>query len=400
MNQSRHIVIAGGGIAGLASALYLEKNGYFVSVFDKAKTFEPIGAGIQLSPNAMHVLADLGLERQIANMSVAPDGIDIRELSTGDFLNNVPLGKSIQNFYGAPYLSTQRSDLHTVLLSACKIKPDIAIHTNHQIEDITSHLNGASLITRNGTKLETHSANAAILADGIKSSLRQKVLNPAPASFSGFVAWRAMLPMQIVPDFIDKERVHLCLGRNKHILLYPVSSGRYLNIVVILKNKKAVQEVQFYADPAPMKKTLRFISRELLDLLNLQTKWSVWPIFEAPVLKKWHEGNIIAVGDSAHGLLPFSAQGAAMALEDASELGHALATHSTNESAFKSFENKRMTRVNKMRKLARSNGDMYHMGFPASTARNMVISYSQPGKLLDKQKWIYDWKPPKGDDEV
>lgn len=391
----RTIVVAGGGIAGLAAALCLEKCGFRILVFDKAKLFETVGAGIQLSPNALRVLDEMGVGKQIRNSSFAPNGIDIHSAANGNVINTVPLGTDVKGRYGLPYLTIHRSDLHSVLLGACNAAADIHVKTNCRIDGVSSHSRGASVIVNDGNIIETISAKAVIIADGVNSSLREMILSDLPVEHSGFEAWRAMVPKELVPDYIDTDFCHLSLGTNKHMVFYPVNTGRYVNMVFVTRTNKQVAEPRKNADPKELTKKLSGTSKIIRALSELPVDWSVWPLLKCPPLKKWSKGNVIAIGDAAHGMVPFAAQGAVMALEDAIVLADQLNKTENTKSAIKAYEKIRRPRVKKITKLSNRNGDLYHMWFPLSVVRDFILSNTKPEKLLSRQHWIYKWVPPK-----
>lgn len=395
MAAIRTIVIAGGGIAGLAAALCLEKCGFRVLVFEKAKSFDTIGAGIQLSPNAIRVLDEIGIGKQIRNSSFAPNGIDIHSASNGKIINTVPLGTEIKSRYGLPYLTIHRSDLHSVLLGACNATADIHVRNNCKIDGISTHSRGASVIVNNGNLIETISAKAVIIADGVNSTLREMILTDAPVEHSGYEAWRAMIPKELVPEYIDTDFCHLSLGSNKHMVFYPVNTGRYVNMVFVTKSKKLEIEPRKNADPKELHKSLTMTSKHIKGLTELPIDWSVWPLLKCPVLKKWSKGNVVAIGDAAHGMVPFAAQGAVMALEDAIVLADQLNKKENTKSALKAYENIRRPRIKKITKLSNRNGDLYHMWFPLSAIRDFILANTKPEKLLSRQHWIYKWVPPK-----
>lgn len=397
MAKSRTIIIAGGGIAGLTAALSLEKCGFRVLVFEKAKAFETIGAGIQLSPNAIRVLDNIGVGQQIRATSFAPSGIDIHSASSGKVINTVPLGASAHKLYGQPYLTIHRSDLHSILLSACNNCTDIDVKTNSSVDGVSTHARGASAIVSDGKSVETVSGKAVIIADGIRSTLREDFLNGEPPAHSGYEAWRAMLPKDLVPDYIDEDFCHVFWGSNKHMIFYPVNSGQYVNMVFVTRAKKLDTAVRKNADPEILRKMLRLTSKQITSLTQMPIDWSVWPLLECPSLKKWSKGNVVAIGDAAHGMVPFAAQGAVMAIEDAIVLADHFSKTDNTKAAIKAFEKSRHGRVKKVAKLSKINGDLYHMGFPFSTVRNFILSHTKPEKLLSRQHWIYKWVPPKLD---
>jgi salicylate hydroxylase len=391
--KSRTILVSGGGIAGLTVAALLAKKGFRVDVFEQAENFDPIGAGIQLSANALRILDDLGIGKQLRLTATAPLGIRIMESGYLWRLANVPLGAEAIIRHGLPYLTIHRSDLHQCLLAACARDPDINIHNGSKITDITYHQNGTSALVSTRDGISTRRGLAVICADGVKSRNRTDSFGEGGPVHSGFEAWRAMVPIDLMPRQFDMEYTNLVLATGAHAVLYPVSNGRYVNVVVIAKTASRNFETRHKADIAPLRKQLRSWNRNFKSILDAPLDWSIWPVLKASRTGKWHEGPLVMIGDAAHAMVPFAAQGAAMAIEDAAVLANCMDTKQEVEPAFEKFEKLRRKRIKKVASLSENNGRIYHMGFPLNVFRDMIMTLTPPKRLLQRQAWIYDWKP-------
>lgn len=402
MSENRSIFIAGGGIAGLACALSCAANGFRVELFEAAKEADFVGAGIQIGPNAYRILEKLKVAKTLANAASIPLGIDLRSGYTGDVINSVNLGEDFASRYGAPYLALHRADLHQVLLAECNNQQDIHIHHGAKVDDFSSHRNGVSISTTIGNNVETRSGKFLVIADGVKSKLRDSFLHPfvinGPAIHTGFQAWRAMLPSHFVPEFLDLNYVHLCMAHNNHAVLYPVNQKRYLNMVFVEKTDDLEKTNPYKKDISVLRQSLlsngkSSWSKEFGQLLSDEVDWSVWPILEAPTANHWGHKNALAIGDAAHGIAPFAAQGASMAIEDAYTFGELLGKFGDDiDDVQNKFHIARAGRINKMRRTANSNVDLYHMGRTTGKIRDFVLKNTPQSMLRHKTNWIYNWE--------
>ena len=393
MAASRSIIISGAGIAGLTAALALSRRGYRIEVHERATHIETAGAGIQLSPNALRVFDKLNVLEAIRRVATAPDGIRILSAGSGRLIRTVPLGASAIERYGIGYLTIHRSELAQALQSACGEDPDITIHTGSSISDAVDHANGISAMINRGTSVNTHRGALMVFADGIHSLGRKEAFALPGASHSGFEAWRGMIPAASLPPDFDLENTQLIWGAGAHAVLYPVRKGRYLNAVICMNTQDRSQTLPRKGDAGELMRRLRSWHKSYRELFELTREWPVWPLLQMQAKGPWHHGRMAMIGDAAHGMLPFAAQGAAMGIEDAEVLAAMVERHGTSEKALADWERLRRNRVRKVAALARKNGRIYHMGLPGSLARNLVLSFSNPARLADRQAWIYDWKP-------
>lgn len=392
MAETRSIIISGGGIAGLSAALALADLGYRIDVLEQAPRFDAIGAGIQISPNALRILDSFGIGDQLRLVGTAPQGIKILSSNRNKCLKTIPLGSHALIRYGLPYLSMHRSDLHTALLSACEANPDIDMTMAVKVSDYTEHQNGVSVMAFAGDRMRTYRGSMLVIAEGVNSQLRQSVFQAPPAHYSGFTAYRAIIHHSNVPNNIDMDFTHLIWGRNHHGVLYPVRKGQYLNVVLIKKSKNTDLIVNKHIKHQEILTGLGSWNSTFKSLFTACDEWSAWPVLTTKFHRAWSRDKAVMIGDAAHGMVPFAAQGAGLAIEDSAVLANCVKTYGANQQAFKQFETSRFNRTRKVEKLAKTNGELFHMGFPFSTVRNIGMGFVSAERLLERQSWIYDWR--------
>lgn len=393
--SSRTIVIAGAGIGGLTAALAVAAKGFRAALFDKAQRLEETGAGIQLSSNATRVLIALGLGEQLKRAAVAP--IEIRVKSRRDRnLVRIPLGAATETRYGAPYYIIHRGDLQAVLLEAAQAHPDITIELGCEIDGFAAHANGLTVqFTRQGRVAETHGI-ALVGADGLWSNVRRKLGDDTPPRYSGRTAWRAVVsPKSVDPEYREPA-VNLWLGRNTHLVVYPVKAGAAVNLVAIASDKTPSQGWSTQAGPDEVLSRFSrwFWAEDVRDMLAVPERWLKWPLYDRAPLARWGHGPVTLLGDAAHPMLPFLAQGAAMAIEDAAVLAECIALAPENlDGAFRHYEAVRRPRTAKVQRGARRNDYLYHLAWPESLLRNLSLRAMGGRHLLARYDWIYDWRP-------
>ena len=387
---NKHIVISGAGIAGLTAGLCLAQAGFSVSIFEKSTSLEDAGAGIQISPNAFDVFQKLGLTKHLTSISAAPEGVRMIDAISGEKIVDVPMGASMSERYKKPYLVIHRGDLQSILLSRCIEEPAIKLHLGSEVLDVASHANGVTLLTRNGTLMRETPASIAIAADGIWSRIRTQSLNLSAPVDTGKIAIRALIPTAEITDKEALANTHLWLAPGAHGVTYAVRGGRLLNVIVICDADGSSSQEADYKNLL-MEKTSHWHQSFKSIVVNAGA-WGVWPIFETQKIDAMVRENVALIGDAAHAMRPFAAQGAAMGIEDAGVLAKFLSTNDDKSSALKRFEKERLPRVRKVMKLSRANGKIYHLPKPISSARNLVMRLTPPAKLLSRQDWIYRWQ--------
>lgn len=395
MASSRNIIIAGAGIGGLTTALMLARSGFRVLLFEQARRLEETGAGIQLSPNATRILIGLGLGERLRADASTPETIAVKT-ATGGTLTRAPLGEAAQQRYGAPYWSIHRADLQAALVEAVRATPDIELRLDTRVEDFVVHANGVSVAYRRGRAATQEVCLALVCADGLWSGLRTRLGHP-PARFARRTAWRAMLPAASAGEEFRTPEVQLWLGRSAHLVHYPVKSGTLINVVAIVDDDWA--ETGWTA-PGTREDLLAHYSpwqwaAPVREFLALPDHWLKWALYDVPPLDHWSNGPVTLLGDAAHAMLPFLAQGAAMAIEDAAVLANSLA-HEPDKpaAAFRHYERARRRRTGRVQRAARSNGRTFHQSAAEAFARNLLLRLAGGKMLLRRYDWIYDWRAP------
>jgi salicylate hydroxylase len=395
---ARTIVVAGAGIGGLTASLALAAKGFRVIVLEKAERLEEAGAGLQLSPNASRILVDLGLKPRLAARAVTPEAINIMSARHGGEIARLPLGEAASQRAGAPYWVIHRADLQAALQAAVNDHPDIDLRLGCQFEDVASHAKGLSVAQRRGNARQQELAVALIGADGIWSAVRNHLFPEVQPQFSGLIAWRGTLDATALPREYTSARVQLWMGPKAHLVAYPISGARQINVVAVVPGTwnrpgwsapgeaNDIKSAFSQAWPA----TARM-------LVNAVDEWRRWALFTLPDIGEWSDGGIALLGDAAHAMLPFAAQGAGMAIEDAAVLAKSMSDSAGENvagipAALKRYGKARRARVLAVQRAARQQGRIYHLTGPMALARDLAIKAMGPQRMLARKDWIYDWR--------
>jgi salicylate hydroxylase len=395
---SRTIFVAGAGIGGLTAALALAGKGFRVVVLEKSERLEEIGAGLQLSPNASRVLIDLGLQPRLAARAIIPDAISIMSARSGGEIARLPLGDAATLAAGAPYWVVHRADLQGALQAHVNDNPDIELRLGCQFEDAVTHVKGLTVVQRSGMTRQQELALALVGADGIWSTVRHHLFPEVQPQFSGLIAWRGTLDATQLPREYTSRRVQLWMGPNAHLVAYPISGARQINVVAVVSgtwNRPGwsapgeANEIKNAFASSRWPGTARMMIGAVDD-------WRKWALFTVPEGGDWTAGAIALLGDAAHAMLPFAAQGAGMAIEDAAVLAKCL-SENTGESAavaaaLKRYARLRRARVHRVQRAARQAGRIYHLTGPAAFARDLTIRAMGAKRMLARQNWIYGWQ--------
>ena len=388
------VTVVGAGIGGLTAALALSRIGRQVTLVERRTGFTEVGAGLQLSPNAMRILGELGLAQAVARQACEPQRVVIRSVRSGREIGEVAQGPYMLKRFGAPNYVIHRADLQTILLDAVRAQPNIRLLMGRTLEYLDQQDGHVTLgFTRSGAKREDITSALVIGADGGWSKTRPLIGDSRSPAYQGYVAWRATIPRKEAPPELAGEETGLWLGRNGHIVHYPVSAGRSFNIVVIRRQPKAASGWSEPGERMQLLEAFRNAAPGLRRLLETPREWLLWSLHDLPA-RTLAQGRVALIGDAAHPVLPFMAQGAAMAIEDAATLMRSLqASPSEPEAALAQYARTRLTRVRRIQDTARRNGRIYHSGGVMAFGRNMVMRRLGPQGMAERYGWIYDWRP-------
>ena len=396
---SRTIFVAGAGIGGLTAALALAARGFRVVVLEKTERLEEVGAGLQLSPNASRILVGLGLTERLGRRAVTPEAISIMSARAGGEITRLPLGEAASIQADAPYWVLHRADLQAALQGAVNDNPDIELRLGCQFEDLTTHAKGLTVVQRSGNMRRQDLAMALIGADGIWSSVRHHLFPETQPQFSGLIAWRGTLDATQLPREYTAARVQLWMGPHAHLVAYPISGAQQINIVAVVPG--TWNRPGWSAEGSGLELKDAFPSSRWPGsarmMISAVDDWRKWALFTLPEGSEWTKGAVALLGDAVHGMLPFAAQGAGMAIEDAAVLASALSegpleTTVGVSAALKRYAKLRRSRVAQVQRVARSQGRIYHLTGPMALARDLTIKAIGPRRMLARQNWIYDWR--------
>lgn len=387
LRPQTRMLIVGGGIGGLTAAIALARTGMSATLMERSVFLDETGAGIQLGPNATRALRELGVLDAVQAVAFRPDALRLFDGVSSEALASVPLGSSTEKRYGAPYLTLHRAELHSCLLAACQRLDSIELKDEFDVTEVETLADRMVATGADGTKVEGESL---IAADGLWSRFRQSIDPRADLRFSGVTAWRALLPREQVPAPFDASAVGLWLGPRSHLVHYPVRGGKDLNVVALVEGGTAKQGWNRRAEPDVLLPVFDRWASPLRKLLGMVETWRCWSLFRLKPLSRWTDGCMTLLGDAAHPVLPYLAQGAALAIEDAATLAASLeASGGEPSAAFARYESLRMNRARRVQGQAAWYGRLYHLRGPLASARNFALRQRRPEALLQSFDWLY-----------
>jgi salicylate hydroxylase len=395
MAASRTIIVAGAGIGGLTASLAIAAAGYRVVILERERKLEEAGAGLQLSPNATRVLINLGLEKLLLPNVVVPESVSVMTARTAREICRIPLANAKER-HGAPYWLVRRADLQAALLARVTSHPDIELRLGAQFEDVATYTKGVTVVARMSDSMARNqdTALALIGADGVWSAVRHQLFPQARPQFTGRIAWRGTVEAKQLPREFSVHRVQLWMGPNAHLVAYPLAGGKRINIVAVVAgtwNRPGWSEPGDAADIAQhFAKPQWLIAPRMV--IGAVENWRKWALFAVPDGGAWTQGNVALLGDAAHAMLPFVAQGANMAIEDAATLALCVKNTTDMQAALAAYEKLRAPRVSRVQRTARQIGQIYHLRGAMAFARDHAMRLLGGERLLARQDWIYSWR--------
>ena len=396
-------MIAGAGIGGLTTALALAREGFRVTLFDQMEKLEEAGAGIQLAPNATRILAALGLAERLNAMIVQPAAIRLRSGRSGREIATMRLDSATLHRYGAPYWVIHRADLQKALIEAIAGEPRVSLMLGATVANFAIDPVGVRATVHRGGAKQTqadYSGAALIGADGLWSRLRALLGDGSAPRFAGRGAFRAIIPAaQLSPE--DRGPiVNMWIGPDGHLVHYPIRAGAAVNIVAVCgdRSQSSAWSTSAGRDEVLERFPAAAWAPAARELLATPERWQKWALYDRRPSTAWGRGPVTLLGDAAHPMLPFLAQGAAMAIEDASilarELGRELARSSGDHiAALRAYEATRGPRTARVQRASRRNDFHFHLRQPAAFVRDAALRALGSERLLARYDWIYQWQP-------
>ena len=391
--MSRQLLIAGGGIGALAAALSSARAGWHVRLYEKAEVFSEVGAGLQLGPNATRILQGWGLGQALERLAAFPDKLLVRSAPSGRELASLSLGSRCQQRYGAPYATLHRADLHTLLLDSVRLRPEVKLHLNSPVTGYSDTPEGVQLAWADGYSVE---GDALIGADGLWSQVRLQTLEDRVAQPTGHLAYRALVRQSDLPKSLRSQQVSVWLGPEMHLVSYPVRGGEWLNVVMFTQGQ-VPDDYQDWDHAGLRDNVLKALAghcAELSALVEAVPAWRLWALCDRPPVASAAQmalGRVALLGDAAHPMPPYLAQGAGMAIEDAAELGRCLAgvvkPVADVPLALRRYALNRWQRNARVQARAVRNGQIFHATGPLRLGRDIALKLL--GHRLLDMPWLY-----------
>jgi len=400
------VVIAGGGIGGLSAALACAQAGAKVSLYERAAEFSEFGAGIQLGPNAVGVLHRWGLKDALNGLAAFPHRLQFRSALSGAVLGELTLGADMVRRYGSPYLTIHRADLHGLLVQVLQQRGDVALQLANTVTGVVQSDTNVTAKLQDGQQLQ---ADVLVAADGAWSSLRQQLLHDGKPQPTGHLAYRAMFKQSDLPKHLQTQQVTAWFGPRMHVVQYPVRGGEWMNVVGIVHGQIPgdITSWDHSANAADLQRVVAGSCAPLVDLIHAIEAWRLWPLSIRLPMRGAHEhalGRVALLGDAAHPMVPYLAQGAAMAIEDAATLAQLLtaggvfaagaadaAVQARVPELIKDYANQRWQRNARVQARALQNGQIYHLTGPLRLGRDLAMRLL--GQRLLDQPWLYGGGP-------
>jgi 3-hydroxybenzoate 6-monooxygenase len=390
MTQRLPMLIVGGGIGGLAAALALSRKGLRVELIEQAPQFKEIGAGIQLGPNVFRMFEILGLTEGMSALAVFPEHLIMMDSITGTEVTRIPVQGEFRKKFKYPYAVIHRADLHRVLLEACRGSNLIKLVTSQKVVRIEEPADRVIAHTDTGERYE---GCGLIGADGLWSTIRQIVVGDGKPQVAGHITYRAVLPTSEMPPELRWWSMVIWAGEKVHLVQYPVRGGELFNLVAVFHSARYEEGWDSFGDPAELHERFAKTCEPVRTLLGKIESWRMWVLCDRPPIKNWSRGRITLLGDAAHPMLQYLAQGACMAIEDSVCLANKVEDEGDLPAAFRAYQDARYLRTGRVQIMARVYGEFYHASGVARELRNLMLGARTPEQAFESMEWLY------GDDD-
>jgi len=388
MTQSLPIIVAGGGIGGLAAALALVRQGFAVTVLEQAAEIGEIGAGIQLGPNAFHAFDALGIGEKARARAVYTDEMVMHDAIDGRLVGRIPTGAAFRERFGNPYAVIHRVDVHLSLLEGAQETGQVSFLTSTRVQQVEQDEHGVTVYDQHG---RVHRGQALIGADGTKSVVRAQYVND-PARVTGHVVYRAVVDKRDFPADLQWNAASIWVGPNCHLVHYPLRGGEQYNVVVTFHSRQQEQWGVTDGSAEEVQSYFQDICPQARQLIDLPRSWKRWATADREPIGQWSFGRVTLLGDAAHPTTQYMAQGACMALEDAVTLGEALRVNGNDFlRAFDLYQRSRVARTARIVLSSREMGRIYHAKGVERLVRNELWKGRTPERFYDAMEWLYGW---------
>ena len=387
------VLIAGGGIGGLAVALALARHGYRSTVLERASHLSEVGAGIQLAPNAFRVFDNLGIGSEARKIAVFIDSLRLYDAISGEAVADIALKEKFRRRYGNPYAVFHRGQLHGVLLGAARANDLIKICPNSTVRGYEQESSSVVALLENGSG-EVRGA-ALIGCDGLWSNIRQRIVGDGPPRVSGHSTYRSVISREDMPADLQINAATLWAGPKCHIVHYPLSDWKLFNLVVTYHNDAPEPVAGVPVEADEVRRGFGSVTGRIRQLINCGKDWRLWVLCDREPAGNWSDGRVTLLGDAAHAMLQYFAQGACMALEDAACLAQAVALSEGDFSrAFQRYQDARILRTARVQIQSRAIGDyIYHPAGIAAALRNSVMRSRTDEDWYRSLDWLYGHDP-------
>jgi salicylate hydroxylase len=384
------VIVVGGGIGGLSTALALSRKGIQVQVLEQAPEFMEIGAGIQLGPNVFRMFEVLGLTKQMFHWCAFPEGLEFRDSINAETIVDLKIDKRFHDKYHAPYGVIHRADMLNVILDACKQSNLIKLATSQKVVSIDDTGSGVTVKTETG---DIYTGAALIGCDGLWSTVREKIVGDGKPVVSGHIAYRAVLPTSEWPKEYRLSKMIVWCGEKTHLVHYPLRRGELFNLVAVFHSDRYEEGWDTFGEPEELHARFADKCEAVRTLLQKVNSWKMWVLCDRPAIKNWSKGRITLLGDAAHPMLQYLAQGGNTAMEDAVCLANQIEAMSDDyEAAFKKYQELRYLRTARVQLMARVFGEIYHASGVNRELRNKVLrEWGEQGGV--DMSWLYGEQP-------